>query len=403
MSSNNEPAAPRQRLSLYAFRMVPVRLILQNQALIRELLFGGVRASSETEFEINPVSGYLSYRHKKKLYGEEERKNLALPQTKEDATSAAYTFLEERYRAFADNQLLQRLVAGVLTKNKQLDYSFSVVPPPKWLKHVVSILVKNDKHKQPDHWLCKFQVEVETPDGRKIPVLNSSLDVRIGEAVGGGVNYEVVGFQSHWRPLYESYRVEQFLSDTGEPEHDPEEESAASDDVHVDELTLLSYVLSDADVPQLNLLPYETTVSGEHHLSVLPGSKDSLWVELNVKKAGGKYKVEALLLGGSGNYQAAWGFWNPYGYVFNYPKKVKGKAGEIKLKQQMRAAEFFKIEVEPDAHVHVAELQLDEGVYEVALHVFDVTLKNFIAKRISINIRAGETAPLPLAALTANV
>src|SRR5215218_8608899 len=161
MSSNHEhPGAHKQRLSLYAFRIVPVRLMVQSYALIRELLFGGVASSSETAFEINPVSGYLSYRHTKKLYGEEERKNLALPQTKEDATSAAYTFLEERYRAFADNLLLQRLVAGVLTKNKQLDYSFSVVPPPKWLKHVVSILVKNDKHTQPDHWLCKFQVEV---------------------------------------------------------------------------------------------------------------------------------------------------------------------------------------------------------------------------------------------------
>lgn len=399
-SSHKHPDAPTQRLSLYAFKLVPVRLMVQSQALIRELLFGGMASSSETAFEIHSVSGYLNYRHTKKLYREEERKNLALPETEEDATCAAYTFLDERYRAFTANLLLQQSIACELTQDK-LAYSFSVVPPRQWLKHVASYLVKNDKHKQPDHWLCKFQVEIEAPDGRRMPVLNSSLDVRLGEAAGGGSNYQVVGFQSRWRPVYESYRVEQFLSDTGEPEHDPQEEESeiASGHVHVEELTLLSYVLSDANVPQLNLLPYEATVSGDHHLSVLPASKDSLWVELNVKPFGGKYKVQALLLGGSGNFQAAWGFWNPYGYAFNYRnKKMRKKTKDIKPKQQKPAAQFFEIDTGLDAHVYLAELELDKGIYEVALHVVDVTLQNFIAKRISINIRADETAPPPLAA-----
>jgi hypothetical protein len=48
-------------------------------------------------------------------------------------------------------------------------------------------------------------------------------------------------------------------------------------------------------------------------------------------------------------------------------------------------------------------LQLDQGVYEVGLHIFDVTLQNFIAKRISINIRTGETAPPPISAQPKNV
>lgn len=313
-------------MNLSAFKIVPVKLIIQNQTLIREQLFGGGASSPEVSFEINAVSGYVSYRHRKKLYREEERKTLALPPTEEAATLAAKTFLSERYRAFTTNGLLQRTFANALTKGKPLAYpfSFSMIPPPRWLKHAGTYLVRNDKHAQPDHWLCKFQVEIETAGG-KLPVLNSSLDLRIGESGGGGaLNYEVIGFQSRWRPIYESYRVEQFLPDTGQPEHDPAEEQNGGH-MHLDEFTLLSYLLADEKVPQFNLLPYEATVSGEHHLSVLPASKHSLWVELNVRKANGKYKVQALLMGGSGNYQAHWGFWDPYVYKLVGQKDAKKK------------------------------------------------------------------------------
>ncbi|HKO95417.1 MAG TPA: hypothetical protein VJU86_00385 [Pyrinomonadaceae bacterium] len=309
--------------------------------MIRDLLFGRGASSTDVAFEINPISGYVTYRHAKKLYREEERRNLALPPTKEAATLAAKTFLFERYRVFTLDQLFQRTFANALTHGKPLVYPFSVIPPPHWLKHAGTYLVRNDKHEQPDHWLCKFQVEIETPDRKKLPVLNSSLNVRVGERANGGraQDYEVIGFQSRWRPIYENYRVEQFLPDTGEPEHDPAEAHAAGSTghVHVDEHTLLTYLLADENVPQFNLLPYEATVSGEHHLSILPASKDSLWVELNVRKVNGKYKVQALLLGGSGNYKAYWGFWDPYGFEF---KDGPSPKGPIKVEKP--------IEVEPD-------------------------------------------------------
>jgi hypothetical protein len=321
MSGNHKHShSPRrQRLKLSAFRIVPVDYLTQNRILIRDLLFGAGAASTEVAFEINPVSGYINYRHTKKLYRAEERKNLALPRTERSATRAAQTFLSERYWIFADNVLIQQALANTLSNGRPPAYKFSVIPPPQWLKHAGTYLVRNGKHNQPDHWLCKFQVAIETPDRKKWPVLNSSIDVRVGEpANGGGQNYEVIGFNSRWRPVYDYYRVEQFLPDTGEPEHDPAEEHSqdALSHAHVDEETLLTYLLADENVPQLNMLPYEATVSGEHHVSILPASKDSLWVELNVRKVNGKYKVQALVLGGSGNYQAHWGFWDPYGYEF---------------------------------------------------------------------------------------
>jgi hypothetical protein len=400
MSDNHEHsrAATRPRLKLSAFRIVPVERITQNRILIRDLLFGGRASSTEVVFEVNPISGYVSYRHTKKLYREEKRKNLALPRTKEDATQAAKTFLSERYEVFITNRLLQQTFADALTKGKPLIYPFSMIPPPQWLKHAGTYLVRNDKHDQPDHWLCKFQVEIGTADGKKLAVLSSSLDVRLGESANGGgaQRYEVIGFQSRWRPIYDHYRVEQFLPDTGEPDHEPAEEQSAgpAGHVHLDELTLLSYLLADENVPQFNLLPYEATVSGEHHLSVLPASKDSVWVELNVRKVTGKYKVQALLLGGSGNYEACWGFWDPYAYEF--PGRVEK---EFSLKQNSRAAVLIKLETDLNVQVHVAELEVDEGILEVVLQVFDETLQNFVAKRISLNIHATET---PFASPTSN-
>jgi len=68
---------------------------------------------------------------------------------------------------------------------------------------------------------------------------------------------------------------------------------------------------------------------------------------------------------------------------------------EIKLKQERRAAVLFKLETEPDAQIYLAELELEEGVQEVVLHVFDETLQNFISARIALNIRATENALPP--------
>lgn len=63
---------------------------------------------------------------------------------------------------------------------------------------------------------------------------------------------------------------------------------------------------------------------------------------------------------------------------------------QFSLKQNSRAAVFIKLETELDVQVYVAELELDEGVQEVVLHVFDATLQNFVAKRIALNIHATE-------------
>jgi hypothetical protein len=68
---------------------------------------------------------------------------------------------------------------------------------------------------------------------------------------------------------------------------------------------------------------------------------------------------------------------------------------EVSLTQNSEPAVLFKIETDLDAQVYLAELELDEGLHEVVFHVFDVTLKNFVAKRISLSIQAVETPFAP--------
>jgi hypothetical protein len=59
---------------------------------------------------------------------------------------------------------------------------------------------------------------------------------------------------------------------------------------------------------------------------------------------------------------------------------------EFNIKQNKRAAILTKIETDADIQLHLTELELDEDVCEVVLHVYDETLNNFVAKRILLGI-----------------
>jgi hypothetical protein len=383
MSSHVHPAGTEAKLKLFGFRIVPADFITQNKALIQRTMFAGTGV-----LEINPQSGYIHYSNRNQLYRDEERKRLALPQTAEAATAAAVAFLTERYEEFLKNKFLQTSCAKLLKPGEQMSYAFSPVPHPKWVKPVGTFLMEHDKHDQPDHWLCKFQVEIETPDRKRMPIMGSSIDVRIGESHAAALSpmYEVIGFHSQWRPVYDVYSVNQFLEDTGTPQHEHDDEaSEETGHAHIDEFTQITYVLSDENVPQLNLLPYEATISGEHHARILPASQDSLWAELSFRRETGKYTVRALILGGSGNFQVHWSYWDP----FNFDPEGES----LNISQQKTPAMLRKLETGSDLQLHYAELGLTENIWEIALHVHDDTLNNFISKRFTLGI--SEALPSP--------
>ncbi|HKO95416.1 MAG TPA: hypothetical protein VJU86_00380 [Pyrinomonadaceae bacterium] len=68
---------------------------------------------------------------------------------------------------------------------------------------------------------------------------------------------------------------------------------------------------------------------------------------------------------------------------------------QFSLRQKRKPAVLIKLETDLNAQLHLAELELDEGLHEIVFHVFDETLRNFIAKRISLNIHAAETPFAP--------
>ena len=229
-----------------------------------------------------------------KLYPRGGAQNLALPPTEEEATSAAKTFLAERHRAFASNTLLQKAFEGVLTGGKPLVYPFSVIPPQRWLSPQ-DYLVRNDKHDQPDHWLCNSRSRSRRPtqENPRPTALHRRSPRRVGERRRRPPRRSTrsSAFAPAGGRSYEHYRVEQFLTRHGRAGQRPGRSTVrgARAPRRDDAARLL---LADETVPQFNLLPYEATVSGEHHMSVLPASKDSLWVEMKVSKAGGKYKIQ---------------------------------------------------------------------------------------------------------------
>lgn len=63
---------------------------------------------------------------------------------------------------------------------------------------------------------------------------------------------------------------------------------------------------------------------------------------------------------------------------------------EFNIPQQDEAALLTRLETGTDLQVHVTELELDEDVWEVVLHVYDETLKNFISKSILLSISNDE-------------
>ncbi len=403
----NAATSPTPVRRLPAFRLVPARDLMENAAWIQQVLFGrGGR------FEMHPVSGHIRYEQPKKLQREDKRRYLALPPTREAATLAAKTFLSNRHDALTRGQARP----------------LPVIPPPTWLRHYGTYLVRNDHHDQPDHWLCKFQVEIEIAGQTSIPVLGASIDLRIGEAAtdaGLEPNYEVVGFYSRWRAVSDQYTVGAFVPRETQPHVHGADASAGAGEgkehVHLDASTRLTYLLSDESDPQSNLVPYDATVSGEHHVSILPASDDSLWIEFHVGVERGSYAIQAVVMAGRGSYQAAWGYWDPYAAaelgagvdlaedyegdgddsaipppappVAAPPSAMKGTAKRPVVKGV--AANLTKVETGATGQVHVAELRLPEGVWEVALRVHDATLNNFIARRISLNIAAPAPSDVP--------
>jgi hypothetical protein len=372
----------RDRLDLFSFPILSPDEIAHFSKRFKTQLFG--TPGPNDRLEINPVSGYLSY-SKSTLNDPEARdQSNRLPQTEAEALQAALKFVKDKYASFEKDADLQSRVTQLHAAGKPLKKAFAPIPHPDWLKVIEVYPVRNSAKGHADHWLCKFEVELPLPKGKAL-LLNANLDLRIGVPAVSALpdSYDVVGMVMRYRPLVYAPQgpLELFLEDTGDPQHveadETDEHASSGGHSHVGNETFISYLLADENSPQLNLLPYEVTLAGGHHLSILPASKQSLWVELQVEVDGGEYKIYALIMGGSGDYDAEWAHWKLFGGMREDGQIVHAKESKSAIAQ-------------PFANypgVAYCELSLPIGILEFGISVYDRVHKNIIHKMHALTLK----------------
>lgn len=350
---------------------------------IKAILFG--QLGPDDQAEINPVSGYIRYTKSSLGKTDSVAKARNLPQTKGEAQKAALAFLREKHAEFLAFKSLQDSVTGRHGQGQPLKQGFAPVPHPDWLRLVSTYLVSNTKAGVPDHWCCKYAVELPLPSGRAT-LLNSELDIRVGMAHLGisPAKYEIVGFSMRYRPIvYQPVGpLDYFLPDIGNPEH--EEDDAHGDaHMHLNNETRIAYILDDAHAPQPNLLPYEVTIGGGHHLSVLPASTRSLWIEWRVETTPQNYVIQALIMGGSGTYKGNWGYWKPFSGI--------RLDGTLALDKATPKAHFEHSTAYPGVAISTFTLPL--GSWEFGISVEDTVHGNVIHKVHSLSLQTKPFTP----------
>lgn len=372
----------RDRLDLFSFPLLSPAEIAQFSGRFKSVLFGPL--GSEDRLEINPESGYISYSKATLNHPEGRDDSQRLPQTEAEAVEAALAFIREKHAAFLAEADLQSRIRQLHNAGKPLVKGFAPIPQADWLKLVEAYPVRNTAKGHADHWLVKFEVELPMPKGKAVHLLHASLDLRIGPpALSVYANvYEVWGMSMRYRPLVYAPQgpLEHFLEDTGSPGHHDSSESGEGESqgghVHLGNETYISYILSDAHTPQYKLLPYEVTVEGGHHLAVLPATKESLWVEWRVEHDRDDYTIYALIMGGSGDYEAHWAYWRPFGGITD--------TGELAHQPEVKTATYQSAQAYPG--VAVCTLKLPIAIWEFGISVLDRVHGNFIQTQHALTI-----------------
>lgn len=345
----------------------------------KQVLFGPT--GSDDRLEINPESGYISYSKATLNHPEGRDDSQRLPQTEAEAVQAALDFIREKHAAFLADSELQDQVAQLHHGGKPLIKGFAPIPQADWLKLVEAYPVRNTTRGHADHWLVKFAVELPMPNGKPVHILQASLDLRIGPPAlsSYATAYAVLGMSLRYRPLVYAPQgpLPPFLADTGDPDHAETDASHShGGHHHIGNETFISYILSDAHTPQYKLLPYEVTVEGGHHLSVLPATKESLWVEWRVEHDLDEYTIYALIMGGSGAYEAHWASWRPFGGISD--------TGELAHQPEVKPATYQSALAYPG--IAVCTLKLPIAIWEFGISVTDRGNGNFIQKRHALTI-----------------
>jgi hypothetical protein len=371
-------------LDLYSFPIMSPQEIERYASRFKAMLFGAI--SKDDTCEINPISGYCYYAKAEKTPSSGAPSVVNLPRDKGEAAKAAVGWLRTKYGEFLKDNQLQSQIQQLYSKGKPLKFGFAPIPHPDWIQLIEAYPVKSRHHSKADHWLCKFEVVLPL-GGSKFKIWNANIDLRIGAATNPSfpLDFQLQGLSIRYRPLiyWPSAPLEKFLDDTGNPAH-LEHETEQPHEFHLESNTHICYILSDDNAPQFNLLPYEVTIAGGHEASILPASKQSLWVELQVEYTGGCYIVFALIMGGSGNYEGKWGHWKTLGGM--------DEAGNITHSIQQQDAHLEHSSIYDG--VAVSKITIPLGIWDIVISVYDKVHNNSIHKSISLALNPQDNGPV---------
>lgn len=362
----------------FAYKLLDPQILFSNQKNIGKTMFGyGMNNSKDIDFSVNEQSGYITYFNKEKIYSKEPSDVKFLPQSESEATLTAFKFVEEKFALFEKNDIFFKQL--IEKRNKEnIEIKFNILPIPKWLIHDQTLAVKNPNTNTIDHWLVKYLIQIETPDKKKYPVLNASIEIRVGAFISILEGYEIIGYVQEWRPFYECFKVEQYLPDTGDPIED-EDHSDPHNVPHLIRETRLAYILSGQNYKQNNLLLYEIEDEG-HHSSVMPASVMSIWVDFAYQDN----KLYALIQGTSSNIKVHW-------ISFTYFEVD----ANINLIPSLSKKEIIPQPISNYLNKNLFYVEFNAPLgNDIVLEVNDIDFNNVFIKYISLNVVILKLPPL---------
>ncbi|WP_437835596.1 hypothetical protein [Sorangium sp. So ce1153] len=340
-------AGQPQKISV--FPIAPPRDLYAQKGRIQQAVLAAINpelpsfVTPEYDFTIDPVCGWIRYALRTDLWNANPKS--ALPEDERSATAAA-----------------QEFIARLAAKCREPEYRALGIPPLlpvealATIAAVSTVVVNHPDLPWPDHWLCRFVVRIKSPsqkDGHNdghddLTVMGATIDIRVGH------KSKVVGFVSHWRPVWLDRAVAAKVLPQAPSDAPPPS---------------LVYVVAGENSPQKFLAPYYYSVTG-HDGEILPASSHSFTVSMRFaqKEEGGAYVLPAIV-GSSDDYTTSWAYWRPDS-AFDEGLVSMGRA------------EF---------------IELPPGVYNVMLHVEDNQTGAVVLCERMAYVKAAAEVPTALA------
>ncbi len=280
-------SAPEALNEINIFELVDTDVVEKALHKIGEKLFHLPKASPL--LGVSKGSGWLHFLNQQEIRS--ARRKPSLPETPAAAQEAGTSFFSHAAQLFLEPWYSELKIPALFPKLSDLEF-------------VAALGVPHPETGAFDHWLVRYRVSLQPsilpapgslgqgtvaskPIPARIPVVGGGIDLRIGD------KGTVIGLNSCWRPpkLYRRSILYPHPEDTPPMQ--------------------LVYLLNDEHAEQSYLAPYYQSFSTDDEGSFLPASIFSPLVFILEQPEEGRTRLDALVIGGSGQYEYQWTRWSP--------------------------------------------------------------------------------------------